>query len=126
GAVRFEVAEAYAFSARELPLRVAGGALLRLAAPGGRYALAAVDEGLAARLGRRALGVTAVDEPAAPRPLTVAEQGGFAFLVAALVDGSSLRVDGFVERPDDGPPDLAPLFPDPWVLALEARLRTPV
>jgi len=128
GAVRFQVREAYAFPVKELPLRLAGGALVRLAAPGGRYALVAVDEGLAARLGRRALGVAAVDELAAARPLTFAEQGGFAFLLAALVDGSSLRVDGFVERPD-GAPDpswLSFLFPDPFVLALEAQVRTPV
>ncbi len=127
GPVRFELQEAYAFPVKELPLRLGSGALVRLAAPGGLYALAAVEEGLAARLGRRALGVDAVDELPAPRPLTVAEQGAFAFLVSALADGSPLRVDGIVERPPEGgAAAVAHLFGDPWVLALEARVRTPV
>lgn len=121
GPVRLSLEEAYAFPVRELPSRLGGGVLIRLAAPAGRCALVAIDPALAPRLGRRALGVEGAELPAA-RPLTVAEQGALAFLVAALCDGTALRVDGFIEREEE----VAYLFPDPWVLALEARLSTPV
>jgi type III secretion system YscQ/HrcQ family protein len=131
GPVQLSLDETYAFPVKELGARLglASGpraadapALLRLAAPMDRYALLAIDPALAPRLARRALGVEA-SELVAARPLTPAEQGALGFLVAALVDGTALRVDGFVAP---GARDLAWLFPDPWVLALDARVRSPV
>ncbi len=130
GAVAIALEEAYAFPAKELPSRLVlpsatrpteGPVLARLSAPMGRFALIAIDPALAPRLARRALGIEAAQLPAA-RPLTPAEQGALGFLVAALIDGTSLRFDGFVAPGQD----LGWLFPDPWVLGLDARVRTPV
>jgi type III secretion system YscQ/HrcQ family protein len=123
GPVAIEIEEAYAFAVRELPSRIGGGTPVRLSAPAGRAALLVIDAGLAPRVARRALGVEAAAELPAPRALTVAEQGALGFLVAALLEGSPLRVEGFA---DGEPGDAAALFPDPWVLAIEARVRTPV
>jgi len=117
--VRFELVEAYAFPVRELGQRIGAGVTVQLAAPGDRNVLIVVDPALAPRLARRALGVDAAELPA-PRPLTPAEQGALAFLCAALVGGVGVRVMAVGEPP---PPSL---FPDPSVVALEARVETPV
>ena len=132
GPVEISLAEAFAFPVRELASQLGfplgtpsseAATLVRLAAPMGRYALLAIDPALAPRLARRALGVEAAELPAA-RALTLAEQGALGFLLTALLDGSALRVDGFLDG--SAAAGLAWLLPDPWVLALSATVRSPV
>jgi type III secretion system YscQ/HrcQ family protein len=121
GPVELRLIEAYAFAQRELPERVGAGVLVRLVGPAHRGGVVVIDPGLAPRLARRTLGVESI-EPGIPRALTAAEQGAIAFLVAALIDGAPLRVEGVVDRLDA----VRHLLPDAWILALEARLETPV
>ena len=121
GPVGIALDEAYAFPARELGQRADAGVRVRITAPGNRHGLLLIDAALAPRLARRALGLD-LSELAAPRPLSAIEQGALLFLVGALLDGGPLRAETIVaERAD-----VRPLFPDPWVLALEVRLDTPV
>jgi flagellar motor switch protein FliM len=128
GPIEIELVEAYALPARELAAQ-ARGALCRLVAPGGRWALLAIDPQLAPRLARRALGTDEPDaggpELGAPRPLTSSEEGALEFLVGALVEGSPLRLDG-VLRSAELAALIATLDGEGWLYALSARVRSPV
>ena len=121
GAVTLALTEVYALPARELCAQ-ARGAVVRLALPGQRWALVAVDPQLGPRLGRAALGLDEA-ELGAPRPLTRAEEGALEFLVAALA-GDAAEVAGVV-----GETALAALgqsLGDGWLAVAQARVATPV
>ena len=114
--VEVSLVESYAFPTRELALRLPGdGArlLCRLGAPAGRAALLAIEPRLASWAARRALG-RGTDGAA---PLDDAERGALVQLIAAAV--APLRAEGFLADAAQA----AALFPDPSVLAVEARVR---
>ena len=121
GPVEIELVEAYAAPAREVPMQ-ARGVLVTLIGAGGRRAVLALDPMLAPRLCRRALGVNE-PELAAPRPLTVAEEGALELLLGVLVDGSPVRVEGVLREGERLPESLVA---DPGVFVLSARVSTPV
>jgi type III secretion system YscQ/HrcQ family protein len=123
GPVEIVLGDAYAVAARELEAQ-SHGTRVRLVGPGGRHALLVLDPRLAPRLARRALGTESDAELAAPRPLTLAESGAIEFLVSALLDAGPLRPDGVIAAED--PLEPFTIGPDASLLALEARLRTPV
>ncbi|HZS38074.1 MAG TPA: type III secretion system cytoplasmic ring protein SctQ [Polyangia bacterium] len=127
GPVELALIEAYALPARELPSQTRG-TVVRLSAPGGRWALVVIDPRLAPRIARRALGTDGgpeAGELGAPRPLTVAEEGVIEFVVAALVDAQPLRVEGVV-REAELPSLPAGFAGESWLLAVEARVSTPM
>jgi type III secretion system YscQ/HrcQ family protein len=127
GPVELTLVEAYAVAARELHAQTRG-CVVRLAATGGRWALIVIDPRLAPRLARRALGTDGGPDAAelpAPRPLTVAEEGAIEFLLAALVESQPVRVDG-VLREGELPALPASFAGEAWLLAIEARVTSPV
>ncbi len=120
GEIALSLAEIYALPARELPLP-ARGAVVRLALPGGRWALVVVEAALAGKLARAALGL---DEPelGAPRPLTLAEEGALEFLVAALSGTDVAQVTGVV-----GEAAVATLAGgEGWLAVAQAHVASPV
>lgn len=123
GPVEIALVETYALPARELRPRLRG-AVVKLDAPGGRFALLVIDERLAPRLARKVLG-TGEPELAAPRPLTVAEAGALELLVTTLAGGPPLEVAGVLDEAERERLAAA-LPPEGWVYALEARVDTPV
>ena len=136
GPITVALVDSYAFAARDLFSRLPGPpapALIRIASPGGRFALLALDPALAVRLARRVLSPTSHGVDAASEgfsvplgsgplsPLSFDEQRALSGLLDPLLAGVEARVDGFPV--DDG--EILPLFPDPFVLALDARVKTP-
>jgi type III secretion system YscQ/HrcQ family protein len=123
GPMRLEVVDAGAHPARALAAG-AHGALVKLAAPGGRWALVEAEPRLVIRLAQRLLGLDENEELAAPRPLTPAEEGVFELVMATLTEGQPLRVEGVI-----GQAEAAALLEgvraDGWLLTLEARIETP-
>ena len=122
GEVALTLVEVYAVPARELAAQ-ARGAALRLALPGQRWALVVVEGALAARLARAALGFDQ-GELAAPRPLTLAEEGGLEFLVAALAGSEAAQLGGVVG--DAAVVALAAALGEGWLAVAQVRIVSPV
>lgn len=122
GDVALAVTEVYALPARELPLQ-ARGAAVKLTLPGQRWALVVLEAALAGKLARAALGT---DEPelAAPRPLTLAEEGALEFLVAALAGAETAQVAGVAG--EGALASLAAALGDGWLAVAQARVSSPV
>lgn len=130
GPVELELVEAYALPAQGLAAELRG-TVVKLIAAAGRFALVVLDPRLAPALARRALGTDTEPELAAPRPLTLAEGGAIEFLLAALVDGYPLRIEGVLSEAEvaqllAGLPSEASGPADGWIYGLHARLSTPV
>ncbi len=91
GPVHFRLLECFVARARDLEALLAG-VVVRLAAPGERWALVVVDRALAVSLAGRALGVDreVTPELPAPRPPTLAEAGALELLVQLLVEDQPL------------------------------------
>ena len=124
GPLGIRLLDAYVFPSRELLFRLPGPPvplLARLSAAGGREALLVLDPLLAGRLARRALGLD-LEGPGPPTAhLGAGEQRALASLLAPLCEPVGARLEGFVL--DDA--EIAPLFPDPLVMALDARVTSP-
>ena len=122
GEIALSLTEIYACPARELPSQ-ARGAVVRLTLPGGRAALVVVEAALAGKLARAALGL---EEPelAAPRPLTLAEEGALEFLVAALCGADVAQVSGVVG--EAAVAAFVGAHADGWLAVAQAHVASPV
>ena len=120
GEIALALGEIYALPARELPSQ-ARGAVVRLGLPGGRWALVVVEAALAGKLARAALGLDE-GELAAPRPLTLAEEGALEFLIAALGGADVAQVSGVV-----GEAAVAAVSGgEGWLAVAQAHVASPV
>lgn len=134
GPIDIQLGECYAFSARELKRRIGVAVAFGMRGPAERQAVLVVDAVLGLRLARRALGDSSLGLGfglAVPRPLATTEQAALLGLAAGLVAGTDWRVASFWEDPArrplaDDATELGEWFSDPWVLALELRLVTPL
>ncbi|MGZ3407664.1 MAG: type III secretion system cytoplasmic ring protein SctQ, partial [Polyangia bacterium] len=120
GEIALALGEIYGLPARELTSQ-ARGAVVRLGLPGGRWALVVVESALAGKLARAALGLDE-GELAAPRPLTLAEEGALEFLVAALCGADVAQVTGVV-----GEAAVASFASaEGWLAVAQAHVASPV
>jgi type III secretion system YscQ/HrcQ family protein len=122
GEIALALGEIYALPARELTSQ-ARGAVVRLGLPGGRWALVVVESALAGKLARAALGLDE-GELAAPRPLTLAEEGALEFLVAALCGADVAQVTGVVG--EAAVAAFASPQNDGWLAVAQAHVASPV
>jgi type III secretion system YscQ/HrcQ family protein len=125
GALHLRLVECFVSRARDLEALIAG-VVVRLAAPGERWALIVIDRALAVALAGAALGIDGAGaELPAPRPPTLAEIGALELIVQLLVEDQALRVVGVVE-PDELLGLLSGLADDALVHVLEARVDSAV
>jgi type III secretion system YscQ/HrcQ family protein len=121
GGVTLLLEECYARPASELPSE-ARGVAVKLAGPAGRWALVVLEPALAVKMCRRALGLDE-EELAAPRALTVAEEGALEWLVGALAEGAARPMG--VLTPGAIQLLAAQAAGEAWLLVAHARIEGP-
>jgi type III secretion system YscQ/HrcQ family protein len=124
GPVVLRLVECFVARARDLEALLAG-VVVRLAAPGERWALVVVERALAVSLAAAALGIDRAREPElpAPRPPTLAEIGAIELLTQLLVEELPVQVVGVVE-PDQLLGLLGSLADGALLHVLEARVTS--